>query len=238
MKNHPFHLLFGYKKDSSSINFSDEYLSVLSESMISGQEQSLCHVGDTFCNNPIQIIGSKIYNKPVTDVGLDVMKILNKVYTDADGEKIKLILSLGMVEIVGRLFFKRMYISHLLDRISNYILEQINNKFATNYTFLGLEKPILEFKESTYWLREKNATKISESLKKEIDKKITQNPILMLVIGMDEATNIITPISNSRLKSEIINEVEKNLNNFYKFSKLLKVPVNESSSIILSITTV
>jgi hypothetical protein len=239
IKNHPFSLLFGYKKDGSGINFSEEFLSVLSQNMISGQQQELCHVGDVFCNIPIQILGLKIHNKTNANSDLlNIVKSLNKTYIDISGEKIKLLLSLGISEIARGMIFKDMHISYLFDRISEHILEQLNEKFNTNYNFIGMEEPVVEFKESTFWLREKNATEIANSLKEEIDKKLAQNPIVLTIIGMDEATNVITPISNSRLRSELINNVETHLSSYYSFSKLLKVPINESSSIILSITAI
>lgn len=206
------------------------FLSEILTKIINNQNFRLFHAGMPLSPKPIKIGSMEIFNKLNSH---DTINILTSWLTQTqlnDHFVLRLTLS-AMFKLIA-IENKGKPIEYLFKKLSGEIRIKPPGKVVE------LESKVLEFKS-----RDKLAgtdKEITERLKEDIKKKLSQSNIKFYIVGIDELSREIEPIPTNRWPDSRILNVEDSLRDKLNVSKLrvLKVPLNGGNNCLVIVIVV
>jgi hypothetical protein len=210
---------------SGPINLRSRWRSKLIRRFENDTRTLLFHAGAPFSEDEIVIGPYELYN----DLDLPYSSELNSLYSiireGGTGQ--------NMTNIISYVIFK--VLSAWAQRPVGGFFEQLSEKYADRLDEQGLilkdEDEVLEFKDRN-WLASKSDDKIAEKFTKEI-----QADTRLVIVGIDEADQCISPVKRSRYSPERNERIEnkvQDLNGNHDSISLKSIPLGDGNCLLFA----
>ena len=222
-RNPNFHIIFA----DEFIEIRESFLGEIVTKLINSQELKLLHAGCKYSSDPLKLGSLEIFN--ILNCG-EVTNSLIKWYEKTNLRDVSLdriIFSAIMSMIIKENSEKQ--IVHFLRKIVDNVTETI----VSSQKFIELETDLIEFKSRSYF--EGKNEGIIERFTEDIKSKLSEFEYKIYLIGADEQTHDLEPISANRTKDDRLHSIQEKIKRNLKLKEtsLIKIPLSDAQKCIL-----
>lgn len=197
-ENDKFDILFC----NSDIQLSNGFMESILERWMNNTQVKLFHAGGQFSQEAVVIGSLEIHNEEL-EIGESILDTVEEIYELArntySGEPIRFIFLYLIFSILEN--SSEEPLSHFFDQMKEHFISKID----VNGSIIEEENGLLEFKDRD-WFVNKDKDELAEDIVSE-----TQGESKILIGGINEQFQSITPLSRSRFKSDKVNSIKENV---------------------------
>ena len=229
--NKNFEILFANR----DIRMDPNYSAFLASALVQGSELRVFHAGHPYSSSPLSLGPLIVHNKvKVAPMLSEFASSITGLARDlGHGHIVSDLLWYSAVSLLGEAMEGPM--KHALSFVGAALLSSLQTK-VPNGTLSENESPALEFKARDWY--EPNPDKMASKLKQELDTKLKDRNVLVMLIGYDEQKRCFDLLPSNRCKSEMMSHLEQSVGGSSDLSaRILVLPMPSDQALVAVLAT-